>query len=171
MMDFQKFEIFPYQGVGPIRFGMTHEEVGEYLGEFSSFRDSHRNTDYFGDVRVEFDRDSCRAVHIRLPFEPMFRGKSLLKGRSIYHLTKWLESLDGVLEVDESGITSYRFGIALYTQSFNLFKNKRPEEIMIFRVGYSDEFAGDETLKFRTRLNEFYRENKDCMQGINLDNF
>jgi hypothetical protein len=90
MDDFQKFEILPYQGVGPIRFGMTHEEVGKYLGELSSFRDSHRNTDYFGDIQVEFDRDSCRAAIISLPFEPIFKGKSLLKGRSIYNLMKCL---------------------------------------------------------------------------------
>jgi hypothetical protein len=172
ILDFQKFNILPYQGVGPIRFGMGRDELRDKLGEFSSFSHSRGNTDNFGYIKVEYDRDSCRAVMLNLPFEPIFKGKTLLKNGSINNLTKWLDSLNGILDIDIDGVKSYRFGIALSTESYNLFGNKRPNSMTVFRVGYFDDFASNETLEFRAKLNEVYRKNHNFIpDSINMDDF
>lgn len=136
-----KFVITPNVGAGPIKFGMTRNEVRqvinlparEYEGGHTLPSDSFRGSG----VAIHYrEPDSCEVIALSLPANPIFRNRSLLKGQSLQVLNLWLKSIDDSVVNDICGITAYELGIALYTPDYDLFKFMRPEDALISAPGY-----------------------------------
>jgi hypothetical protein len=164
MLNNSDLNLISYQGIGPILLEMKREEIRNIFDE------NPRNfnldpTDYFENVHIEYDSDICLSISLLPPLKPKFRGIDLLGDRSIFQLGIWLESMNGVIEADTIGIVTFRFGFSLYVPDIDIFQDESPEAVTIFRVGYFDKFANQETFEFRNKLNKFYQDhNKDISQ-------
>jgi hypothetical protein len=116
------YEIEPYVGVGPIRLGMTRQEIqATILEEREPTRrgdekpgDNFPNLWLFVDYRapgicefLEFARDT--------PLVLTFQNQAFL-GQPYRVARSWFEAVDPDLETDGTGLISRRFGIALYTE-------------------------------------------------------
>jgi hypothetical protein len=138
------YEIEPYVGVGPLRFGMSREEVKRALGgEPRVFKKSPLSdalTDAFDEsgVHIYYNADDgCCAVELATPASPVLNGQALL-GRPFSELRAMFEELDPALKSDGAGLTSPLFGVSLYAP----FARKEPEEpveaVLAFEEGYND---------------------------------
>jgi hypothetical protein len=150
-----EYEIEPYVGVGPIRLGMTREEIHTALLEQPELTnkgdaipaDYYRTLGLFVRYRTP---GICEFVEMFGPpptfftrgpsgfqepiFLPTFQGRTLL-GRPYRQTLAWLRRRDPTT-IDE-GI-SLRFGIALYNGSVDGHLNW-VESVSIFTRGYYDD--------------------------------
>jgi hypothetical protein len=106
------FNIVPFESVGPIRFGMTPEEVRKLL----PFEVKSKNlpggklSDYFEEIEVDIDyyqQDGiwkCTSISLWYPANPIFQGRSLLELEDedalgylvgdMIGIIEWLKSID-----------------------------------------------------------------------------
>jgi hypothetical protein len=140
--------ITPYEGIGPIRLGMSRAEVRRLLGgAFRSFKKTPFDevpADFFDDigVHVYYRRgDVCEAVEVFPPSRPAFRDVPLL-GRPFHELSEWFVSMDAGAEVDESGLTSNLLGIGLYAPAAARDVDEPAESVIVFERGYYDAEPG-----------------------------
>ena len=152
------YEIEPYEGIGPIRLGMTREEIHAIFSEEDDRkpmmdRGSEKPGDYFPPLGLFVDYrapGACEFVSMFGPpptfftrgpssfqgpiFLPTFQGRTLL-GRPYRQTLAWLKRRDP--GTNNKGI-SLRFGIALYNGSVDGHLN-RVEAVSIFTEGYYDD--------------------------------
>lgn len=139
------YEIEPYVGVGPIRLGMTRKEIHTLdLEEPESIMDRGRETpgDYFPTLGFYVDYrapDVCEFVEFAGPLSPTFHQRTFL-GQPYRLARAWFEAHDPDLETDGTGLTSRRFGVALYAESAEKEPDKLVEAIAVFEKGYYDQF-------------------------------
>lgn len=134
-------EIEPYVGVGPIRLGMTRDEVRCVLPvpaeRFQKFRDAPplyrvRNPS----LMVHYDaNDICEAVELALPGSPTLLGRELL-GQSFEALRDWFEQQDPDIGVDGDGLISKKLGVSLYAPASSGKPHPPVEGVIVFRRGY-----------------------------------
>jgi hypothetical protein len=145
-----EYEIEPYVGVGPIRLGMTKEEIHTIILE------ERELTKKGGDIPADYFPTLGLFVHYRAPgvcafvemfgppispysafqdstFFPSFQGKTFL-GRPYRQVRGWFKRRDP--DITE-GI-SRRFGIAIYDGIVGGRLN-RVESVSIFEKGYYEE--------------------------------
>jgi hypothetical protein len=79
----------------------------------------------------------CEAVEMASPAEPIFQDEPLFN-RPFAELRRWFKKIDPQIEVDESGLTSYKFGIALYAPSSADEPQLPVEGVLVFAKGYYD---------------------------------
>lgn len=135
------YEIEPYVGVGPIRLGMSREEI-HTLGfdepEPMADRGEEAPGDYFPTLGLYVDYRTpgvCEFVEFAGPLSPLFQQQTFLGFP--YRLAKaWFEAHDPDLETDGAGLTSRRFGIALYAESAEKEPDSPVEAIAVFEKGY-----------------------------------
>jgi hypothetical protein len=147
---------------------MKREEVRNILDE-NPRNFNLDSTDYFEKIHIEYERNICRAIILLSPLRPKFRGIDLLGDQSINQLRIWLESINGVIESDIIGIVTFRFGFSLYVPDIDIFQDEPPKSVTIFRVGYFDEFANQETFVFRNKLNKLYQDHNKNISKIDID--
>lgn len=135
-------EIRPYEGLGPIRFGMRRDDVRRALGaSVRAFRKTPEATiltDAFDDEGIHVyynEQDLCEAVEVASPAIPVLQGRALV-GRSFAEIRDWLRTLDPEVEIDESGLTAFTFGVGLYASSAQKAPNGPVEAVIAFRRGY-----------------------------------
>jgi hypothetical protein len=145
------FVIQPYESVGPIRLGMTRDELKQVLGGrvdlIPPWRRQDIPQDYFADysIRIAYKKaeqnlDVCDAVQLSLPSSPILFSRPLLKSRSIENMKDWLASMDdNVMLLPSTGIISLKFGVLLANESYASFKHKRPSSVVVFDKGSYDE--------------------------------
>lgn len=138
------YEIKPYIGVGSIEFGMTESEVRSVIGgEFCQFKKtpaSEMLTDAFSDkgIHVYYKKPGiCEAVEFGNPAEPTFMGNKLI-GIPFKEVKKLFEKLDDTIEVDETGFTSYKFGVGVFVPTLKKSKNEPIQGVIVFEKGYYD---------------------------------
>lgn len=149
------FVITPYQAVGPIRFGMTRIEVRQTLKVAASevaksdlldeilldeISIEENFVDYFDelDISVAYKPESpypCIGVVLYEGANPLFDNRNLLKS-PIEVLKDWLELLDDSVKVTLDGVFSFRFGISLDTDDYELLKDESPKSVGVFVEGY-----------------------------------
>jgi hypothetical protein len=137
------FELVPYTGIGPLRFGATRAEVRRTLGvpveAFQKTPTAAALTDAFDDlgVHVHYDAaDRCEAVELGGPrAAPSFEGKALLRMRR-EEARSWLAGRDPELRVSTTDLTSLKYGVALHTSSDE--PEARVKSVLVFRRGYYD---------------------------------
>lgn len=135
-------EIHPNKGVGPIRFGMTVEEVRRVMGcKPTPFRKSPQSayeTDSFNDTIHVYYRSPgvCDAIECFPPAEVTYQSNRFFE-RAFAEVREWLLNLDPQAKIEADGLTSFLLGIALYAPAI-----KAPEEpieaVLVFEEGYYD---------------------------------
>lgn len=139
------YEIEPYAGVGPIRLGMSREEIHAILEaerKPTQYRGSEKPGDFFPSLGLFVDYrvpGACEFVEFATygPLSPTFQGQVFL-GQPYQLARAWFESNDPDLETNGSGLISKRFGIALYARAAEQELDEPVEGIAIFEMGYYD---------------------------------
>ncbi|WP_458648202.1 hypothetical protein [Sivoneniella epilithica] len=139
-----KLEIEPYQGIAGVQFGMSCEQVRHALNSsvraFKKTAIDELNTDAFDELGMHVyykQPDGCEAIELAAPANPTFRGKALI-GQPFSELRNWFRSIDPQIEVDETGLTSFEFGLGLYVPFASQSPNAPIEAVIIFQQGYYD---------------------------------
>jgi hypothetical protein len=138
------YPIEPYVGVGPIRLGMTIDEVRRAVGgEVHPFRKGRLakwDTDAFNDkgIHVHYkDPGICDAVEFWGATMPTLDGHPLLKRplREVYTL---LKARDPSLQVHDTGLTSYLLGVGIYVSSMKEEDawEQATEGVIVFEQGH-----------------------------------
>jgi hypothetical protein len=137
-----KLEILPYQAVAGIQFGMTSAQVREILGNpmhrFKKTPTSELETDAFDHLGIQIfykQPGVCEAIELSAPAEPTLQGKSLV-GQSFQTLKEWFQAIDDSVEIDDTGLTSHRFGTALYAPFAATSPDEPVESVLVFERGY-----------------------------------
>jgi hypothetical protein len=140
-------EIVPYERIGPIRLGMSIEDIEASLGcrcrQFQPYERglacgafTEQNV-----VQVEYKRPGvCVAVHVGRPAKPHFQGRYLFDF-SFRELEVWFRRLDSEISLD-CGLTSPKFGIAIYAPFYADSPLEPPEGVMIYERGYYEASYG-----------------------------
>lgn len=139
-----KFVIESYKSVGPVAFGMTREEVRRVLKSpvesFMRNEDDEAETDEFErlGVYVEYDKkDRCIAVEVFRPGEPILQGRDLLAS-PYAEIRDLLRPVDKNLEIDESGLISFKLGIGLSADIKKGDRVSHAQSAIGFKKGYYD---------------------------------
>jgi len=139
-----EFEIYPYLGVGSIRFGMSPQDVRRVIGEpYSSFLkspDSLLPTDSFDGegVHVYYKAPGqVEAIEMAHPSAVVWQGTNLI-GQKFEDVRRWIELVDPEAVIDDSGLTSYKLGFGVFAPGSGKDPSLRVESVIIFREGYYD---------------------------------
>jgi hypothetical protein len=115
-----EFEIETFVGAGPIRFGMTAQEVRRALpGPVDSFKRTPEvevPSDHFTDIDVIVNYKMpgvVDSIEFARGSNPIFRGVALFK-ETVEGARTFLRSQDPALEIDVDGFTSHAFGVGVY---------------------------------------------------------
>ncbi len=119
------YDIKPHSGAGPIRFGMTRDDVRAAVGaEVREFRRGQQKDgpdDLFptlGFFAYYGASGTCDAVEFsRLAF-PTLHSQGFFD-RPYTAVRRWLRTLDPTLEETSDGLRSYQLGIALSAPGAN----------------------------------------------------
>ena len=135
-------EIIPYEGIGPLRFGMSKSEVRAALGapfrEFKKTLEAPATSDAFHTMGVYVyykPTGACEAVEVASPSQATLFGKQLV-GEIFEVLQKWFRELDPEVEMDDAGMTSLRFGVGIYAPRLKEGSSVPVEGAIAFERGY-----------------------------------
>jgi hypothetical protein len=134
--------IRPNVGVGPIRFGMTRQEVRETIGTlpsvFAKASGSTSLTDDFREHGIHIyydDSDHCVAVEMGMPASPSLQGRPLL-GEPFSVVRDWLLAIDPAIETDGDGLTSKVLGSGVYAPAVDKDESTPIEAVIAFAPGH-----------------------------------
>jgi hypothetical protein len=136
--------INPYIGIGDLKLGMTQAQIRNTLNsEFRSFvrnKYSEMPEDHFPvlGIFIEYKQPGiCTSIQVFEPLNPIWRGKQLLS--TIFsELSQWFLEIDPERELDDTGFTSFKYGIGVYAPNCEEEPNCLPESIIVFSKGYYD---------------------------------
>ena len=152
-----KFEIRPYDGVGPLTFGMSIRNARAALAQplatlgrgwakvVSFLKDSRRDgvpTDAIDELglhlyyRVHAERVVLSAVELFSPAEPEICGVSLFAA-PFAHVREQLLAHDPTLQAESDGLRSLTLGIALGDRTGGEL-NALADSVLAFERGYWD---------------------------------
>jgi hypothetical protein len=138
------FAIAPLCGAGPLKFGMTPNEVRGILGtNFQSFRKTPEAgfpCDYFsmeGVFAYYKVPGVLEAVEFADPSDPTLRGEHLV-GANALGVKGMLEAINASLEIDSSGFVSHATGVGIYAPGWNDDGEQIVESVIAFEKGYYD---------------------------------
>lgn len=136
--------ILSYEGVGPIKFGMTQAEVRQAVSEaFETFLKSETSempTDFFSGIGVFVYYKSpgrCEAVEMAAPASPTFRGTSLI-GRPFSDVLTTIIRADPEAKLHSSGLKSLALGLGIYAPGGEEEPDTIVEGVIAFEKGYYD---------------------------------
>jgi hypothetical protein len=139
-------QIVPYTSAGPIRLGMTMEEVRKTLGTpFTSFqRDAEAKipSDAFDSEGIYIyykEPGVVEAVELAPPARAILKNTEPL-GKPYSEISSFIKSLDPSAEEDEAGLTSFELGVGLYAPSAQKEPQLPVESVIVFEKGYYSEF-------------------------------
>jgi hypothetical protein len=121
------YTITPFEGVGPIKLGMTPEEVETILGEPESAGEHDGASEFanglyaYGSlgISVLFQKRKAREIWLFLAdCNPEFKSRGL-GGRTCRDVYEWFRSLGTPIQHDLCGMIFLRFGIYLYCHNFD----------------------------------------------------
>ncbi len=135
-----EFIINPYVGAGKILLGMSSQEIQDILSfkpeRFKKSEDDDCDTDAFEWCHVYYKKPGvCEAIEFFEPAKVIFMGQNLI-GRPFIDLKKLFGELDESIELDESGLTSYKYGIGIYAPSAKNKPSDPVEGAIVFEKGY-----------------------------------
>lgn len=137
-----EFSIEPYVGVGKILLGMTSQQIEDILSakprKFKKFSDDEFETDAFDMCYIYYKSTGiCEAIEFFKPAIVTFSGIDLL-GKSYVDVKNLFLSLDEDIECEDSGLTSYKYGIGIYAPFATEEPLEPAEGVIIFENGYYD---------------------------------
>lgn len=116
-----EFPIVPFEGAGPIRFGMAPTAVREALAspveEFDKYGWQHPS-DAFDELGIHVHYSPtghCATVEfgMRDRANPTYQGRELLDELA-EEVVRWASEVDGDLKIDDDGFDSPALGIGIY---------------------------------------------------------
>jgi hypothetical protein len=138
------FPITSFEGVGPFKLGMTAEEIRRAVNSpVSSFKKSPQSemlTDAFDllGIHVFYKKPGiCEAVELFSPSIPTFRDYRLI-GQPFSRIASFFKQQDEQVELESAGLTSHKFGIAIYAPSAQKVPDDPIESVLIFAKHYYD---------------------------------
>jgi len=136
------YNIESYVGVGPVRFGMTTEQVRMAIGSpfrtFQKTKASKFPTDSFDGLGVHVyyaPSGICEAIEMGRTARPQFNRIELFR-LSFVDALHWLKNLDSLVETDNSGLTALGLGIGLYVPGVAKDDSLPIEGVIAFKRGY-----------------------------------
>jgi hypothetical protein len=137
------YAVEPYVGVGPIRLGMTVDEVrhavGSAVNPFRKSRFAKMDTDAFEDkgIHVYYEVPGvCEAVEFWGATIPTLDRHPLLNQpfREVYGL---LKARDSSLQLHDTGLTSPGLGVGIYMSSMKRENawEQATEGVIVFELG------------------------------------
>jgi hypothetical protein len=152
------YTIYPYEGVGPIRLGMTQQEIRTILGEpeetVKKVPSSEYPLDYYVQLGIQVFYKKpwvCDSIEMVNNAKPTFQGQSFFD-RPYSDLKRWFRQIDNSVEIENSGLTSYTFGIALYApHDEEIEPTKSVTTVFVFERGLYDGFE-EKMLAMETEL-------------------
>jgi hypothetical protein len=147
------YTIHPYEGMGPLRLGMTRQEIRAILGEpestFLKTPSSIYLTDFYTKLGLQIaykEPEICNAIHTTDgEVKPIFQGHSIAD-EPFSNLRDWFQEIDSNSQLDASGITSYKYGIGLYAPKHTWQPEEGLDEntdivegVIVFERGYYDD--------------------------------
>jgi hypothetical protein len=137
-----ELQITPYVGIGPIRFGISKAEVRASLAvpvrEFRKTPSAVMPTDAFPSLGLHIYYKLpglCEAVEAADPAKPTLFGKDLI-AQPFNMLHEWLRELDEEIKVDETGLTSLRFGVGFFAPGLKSDPAALVEAVIVFEKRY-----------------------------------
>ena len=131
-------------GVGPIRFGMSPDEVRVTLGaEFESFKRTPASDylcDHFHELGcfVYYDGERLvEAVELAEPAKPTLDGINLLSA-SFKNVIENIKRIDPDVSAESDGFTSLRLGLGGWAPSAEDEPDDALKSIVVFSEGYYD---------------------------------
>lgn len=139
------YEIRPNEGVGPINFGMTVDEVRHVLGEpdavFRKSRLSAFTTDDFRRLGFHVYYSSkgiCNAVEFFPPGNPVVYGHAFL-GKPFSGVREILLMLDSEAKGDDAGMKCRSIGVGVYAPHATKSPDDPVEGVIVFA---KDHYGG-----------------------------
>jgi hypothetical protein len=137
-------EINSYDGIGPIRFGMTVDEVRSVMpSNFRSFMKSRTSkfpADHFMEIGVHVHYrppGQCEAVEVFKPSDAIFLERRFM-GQSFLEIYEWAKTIDPKLDTDDCGFTSFLHGFGIFASGASKAPLDPVEGIIAFQKGYYD---------------------------------
>jgi len=137
-----KFKITSYVGAGCITFGMTRDSVRKYFDnkfrEFKKTPCSETLTDDFELCHVYYQiQGTCEAVEFFGEAEVVFNDKKII-GRAYSEIKDMFQKIDELLDINDAGFTSFKYGIGVFAP-FALDEPNEPiESVIVFEKDYYD---------------------------------
>jgi hypothetical protein len=141
------YTIYPYQGIGPIQFGMTPPQVHERLGEPSEQMARRRFPDLPTDIYNQFglfvfyqSPGVCEAMSLSINPNLSFQGFTFIN-KSLKELRNWLRSINSDIQYFDIGFISLKYGLTFSSQFYNSELNCLVDTLIVFKFGYYDDIA------------------------------
>jgi hypothetical protein len=136
-----KFEIKPYVSAGPVRFGMTPDEVRNALNsdvQPSLKSSSDIPADFFTQLGIFVDYKPpglAQAIEFNGPALPEFQQQQLLE-RTYGEIERWIRTIDPEVQVLDAGLRTFRFGFDVYAPSVKMGPKRPVKSVIVFDHGY-----------------------------------
>jgi hypothetical protein len=139
-----ELKIESYVGVGPIKFGMTRDQVcqsiGKQPGQFLKGPESVIATDDFGDLGFHVyykaaKEDVCDAIEMFSPADPIFIEQQFIN-RPFDEILIWFKNLDPSVEIGDAGLTSYELGVGVYAGAISKNCEAPVQSVIVFGRDY-----------------------------------
>jgi hypothetical protein len=135
-------EIFSYARVGEFELGMSISDARVLAGaSWEPLEEPHDGCPARGrcsDAKLflEYDKsDRVVSVEMYAPADPIFFGHHLLQ-ESFGELLEWFPQIDPEVKIEGDGLTSAKFGVALWADSAEDEPGELVESVMVFERGY-----------------------------------
>ena len=139
------YEIIPYIAFGDVKLGLYRKEVRRLIGNPSkSFKRNEfatSPTDMYESLGIMIDYDDddrCETIETWDTVDVQLMGKKLLNS-SYSDILSWFLAIDESIEEDDTGFTSYKYGIGMYAPDKEEEPNKPCKGVIAFKKGYYDE--------------------------------
>jgi hypothetical protein len=136
------YTIHPFEGVGPIKLGMTPQQVRAVLGEpdhsFKKFDDDFPTDSYYDNLSIHILYEHpgmCNEIWLFLEPDdstsgcnPTFQGYGL-KGRTFAELKPWFQKLGTPVRHFDCGCRFLKYGVCLFS-SFYSYHSGNVDELV-----------------------------------------
>lgn len=142
-----EFTFYPYEGIGPVKFLMSRDEVRKIMG--LPYKDVTRMTDngpYIRDFVVKQlfigynDELKCNRFELCRGYDIdiIFEGESILR-RPYKELLEHYQKLDPEIYIDREGFTSLKYGFSIWCPDYYYEEDAMPETLLGFVPHYYDD--------------------------------
>jgi hypothetical protein len=149
------YTIHPFEGVGPIKLGMTPQQVRAVLGEpdesFKKFDDDFPTDSYYSlSIHVLYEHPGiCNEIWLFLEPDdptsgcnPTFQGYGL-KGRTFAELKPWFQKLGTPVQHFDIGCSFLKYGVYVTSQHYSYHQRNIDEPVDTVSVCSESVIARD----------------------------
>jgi hypothetical protein len=140
------YTIYPYEGVGQIRLGMTPQQVREILGEPERQLPAGKRCDLPADKYVQLgffvyyrNPGVCEAISMWDGSVEFQNVRPL--GKSLKYLKDWFMSMGSDIQHFDLGFIAVDFGITINAQNYCPDLSCECDSLIIFERGYYNDIS------------------------------